>query len=151
MRNGFKFGVLMFKKIRERLESFTVRNITFLLQPFERKKENVNSRRSEFFVPVADQNIWCKENVRSSKPLKSFAQCSMEGGLGSNTILVQMHSEGTLLQNTQIEILKISAVDSTSKSNGQNFKKTHHKKQLIFFFLHHNQISHSHSPQEVTI
>ena len=41
MRNGFKFGVLMFKEIRERLESFRVRNITFLLQPFERKKENV--------------------------------------------------------------------------------------------------------------
>ena len=41
MRNGFKFGVLMFKEIRERLKSFTVRNITFLLQPFERKKENV--------------------------------------------------------------------------------------------------------------
>ncbi|KAG5406881.1 hypothetical protein IGI04_013000 [Brassica rapa subsp. trilocularis] len=41
MRNGFKFGVLMFKKIRERLKSFRVRNIIFLLQPFERKKENV--------------------------------------------------------------------------------------------------------------
>ena len=36
-----KFGVLMFKEIRERLESFRVRNITFLLQSFERKKENV--------------------------------------------------------------------------------------------------------------
>ena len=36
-----KFGVLMFKDIRERLESFRVRNITILLQPFESKKENV--------------------------------------------------------------------------------------------------------------
>ena len=36
-----KFGVLMFKKIRERLESFRVRNITFLLQSFEKKKENL--------------------------------------------------------------------------------------------------------------
>ena len=35
-----KFGVLMFKESRERLESFKVRNITFLLQPFARKKEN---------------------------------------------------------------------------------------------------------------
>ena len=33
-----KFGVLMFKEIRERLESFRVRNITLLLEPFERKK-----------------------------------------------------------------------------------------------------------------
>ena len=41
MKNGFKFGVLTFKEIRERFESFRVRNITFLLQPFERKKENV--------------------------------------------------------------------------------------------------------------
>ena len=41
MRNGFKFGVLMFKEIRERLESFRVRNITFLMQAFERKEENV--------------------------------------------------------------------------------------------------------------
>ena len=36
-----KFGVLMFKEIIERLESFRVRNITFLFQSFERKKDNV--------------------------------------------------------------------------------------------------------------
>ena len=36
-----KFGVLMFKEIRERLDSFRARNITFLLQSLERKKENV--------------------------------------------------------------------------------------------------------------
>ena len=36
-----KFDVLMFKEIREMLESFRVRNFTFLLQPFERNKENV--------------------------------------------------------------------------------------------------------------
>ena len=36
-----KFGVLMFKEIRERLESLRVRNITFLLQSFDKKKENV--------------------------------------------------------------------------------------------------------------
>ena len=41
MRNRFKFGVLMFKEIKERLKSFRVRNITFLLHPFKRKKENV--------------------------------------------------------------------------------------------------------------
>ena len=40
-RNEFKFGVLMFKEIRERLESCRVGNITLLLQPFERKKDNV--------------------------------------------------------------------------------------------------------------
>ena len=38
---NLKFGVLMFKKIRERLGSFRVRNIIFLLQPFEKKKDNV--------------------------------------------------------------------------------------------------------------
>ena len=38
---NIKFGVLMFKEIRERLESFRVRNITFILQSFERKKENL--------------------------------------------------------------------------------------------------------------
>ena len=36
-----KFGVLMFKEIKERFESFRVKNIIFLLQPFERKKNNV--------------------------------------------------------------------------------------------------------------
>ena len=36
-----KFGFLMFKEIRERLERFRVRNITFFLQPFESKKEIV--------------------------------------------------------------------------------------------------------------
>ena len=41
MRNEFKGGVLMFKEIRERLESFRVKKIIFLLQPFKRKKENV--------------------------------------------------------------------------------------------------------------
>ena len=41
MRNGFKVWFLMFKEIRERLERFRVRNITFFLQPFESKKENV--------------------------------------------------------------------------------------------------------------
>ncbi|KAG5377978.1 hypothetical protein IGI04_025820 [Brassica rapa subsp. trilocularis] len=35
----------MFKEIRERLESFRARNITFLLQSFERKKENKTSGR----------------------------------------------------------------------------------------------------------
>ncbi|KAG5388096.1 hypothetical protein IGI04_029637 [Brassica rapa subsp. trilocularis] len=35
----------MFKKIRERLESFRVRNIIFLLKPFERNKENTSHRR----------------------------------------------------------------------------------------------------------
>ena len=33
-----KFGVFKFKKIRVRLESFGVRYITFLLQPFERNR-----------------------------------------------------------------------------------------------------------------
>ena len=36
-----KFGVYQFKEIRERLGSFRMRNITFLLQPFERRRENV--------------------------------------------------------------------------------------------------------------
>ena len=36
-----KIDVLMFKEIREMLDSLKVRNITFLLQPFERNKENV--------------------------------------------------------------------------------------------------------------
>ena len=35
------FDVYKFKEIRERLESFKMRNITFLLQPFKRKKDNV--------------------------------------------------------------------------------------------------------------
>ena len=34
-----KFGVWMFKETRETLESFKVRNNTFLLQPFERRKK----------------------------------------------------------------------------------------------------------------
>ena len=33
-----KFGVLKFKEIREKLESFRRRNITFLLLPFEKKR-----------------------------------------------------------------------------------------------------------------
>ena len=34
-----KFGVFKFKEIREGFESLRMRNNTFLLQPFERKKK----------------------------------------------------------------------------------------------------------------
>ena len=53
-----KFGVFKFKRIKERFESFRMRNITFLLQIFERKIENVkiffikedkNSNKVNFF------------------------------------------------------------------------------------------------------
>ena len=36
-----KFGVFKFKEIRERLKSFTLRNIALLLQPLENNRENV--------------------------------------------------------------------------------------------------------------
>ncbi|KAG5407891.1 hypothetical protein IGI04_014010 [Brassica rapa subsp. trilocularis] len=58
-----KFGVLMFKEIRERLESFRVRNITFLLQSFERKKDNVKYFRprrllEDLWKTYTSGNLW---------------------------------------------------------------------------------------------
>ena len=59
----------MFKEIRERLESFRVRNITFLLQSFERKKKNVqiffiygdkNSNQVKYFRPRRLMEDLCK-------------------------------------------------------------------------------------------
>ena len=36
-----KFDVFKFKVIKQRWEKFRMRNITFLLEPFEKNRENV--------------------------------------------------------------------------------------------------------------
>ena len=67
------FCVLMFREVRERLESFKVKNITFLLQSFDRKKENVqiffiygdkNSNQVKYFQPRRLLEDLCKTHER---------------------------------------------------------------------------------------
>ena len=41
IRNGFKIRCFDVQRDQKEVESFRVRKITFLLQPFEMKKENV--------------------------------------------------------------------------------------------------------------
>ena len=48
MRNEFKVDVLMFKEIRERFESFRVRNITFFFAAIERECVNFLYMEIEF-------------------------------------------------------------------------------------------------------
>ncbi|WZZ70489.1 hypothetical protein YC2023_081859 [Brassica napus] len=65
-----KFGVLMFKEIRERLESSRVRNITLLLQSFERKKDNVRYELPSFIglkrcLNSTDVNQECESSTTS--------------------------------------------------------------------------------------
>ena len=69
---NLKFGVLMFKEIREKSENLIVRNIIFLLQSFEKKKKNVQI----FFIYIGTKFSIRSSIQRTSSKRKLFGKSS---------------------------------------------------------------------------
>lgn len=66
------FGVFKFKEIGESLESLRTRNITFLFQSFERKRENV------FFFLYKETKISVRLNIFGLEEFSTYKKTSQE-------------------------------------------------------------------------
>ncbi|WZY77493.1 hypothetical protein YC2023_023877 [Brassica napus] len=104
-----KFGFLMFKEIRERLERFRVRNITFFLQPFESKKENV-----------------LLEMVLLMLLLKLILK-----------LLLKLLLKICIITKTEIQVLTTTSIDSSSYNTKHRFKFLQQHTDIFFTMLHH--------------